>query len=218
VAHPPNSMFGSLRRLWSPWTVWPLCAITAIPLHVTSTSHTSQSPANTQTYFPKGADGFSGFFSSYLSYFGEPSLLAAAHDPGTLSYRFECLSAQNGYVLVIRLYINSDGTPAVIRIEQSGTPPVIRRAQNGLSTEDFKKFTQLVERAEFWSMPSLETAEHARNGRTPYKMDADIVVFEGVRNGNYHAVLRRGYEPNPFTELVVFLARNLANVGRAEHP
>src|ERR1700678_507405 len=51
-------------------------------------------------FFPAGAiDGWANFFSQYLSYFNEPSLLNAAHDSSALSYRFESLAGRKPHIL-----------------------------------------------------------------------------------------------------------------------
>jgi hypothetical protein len=37
-------------------------------------------------------------------------------------------------------------------------------------------------------------------------------LFEGVRDGSYHVVYRHSPDPGPFTQMVGFLAKNLAKV------
>jgi hypothetical protein len=48
-------------------------------------------------YFPPSAvNGFGNYFSSDLSFAGEPSLLAAAQDSLSISYRVDWSSSQRG--------------------------------------------------------------------------------------------------------------------------
>jgi hypothetical protein len=159
-------------------------------------------------------DGFGDFFSSYLSHFGEPSLFTAAQDPSAHSYRLDWLSSQHGYVLVVRILLNPDGGAEVIAIEESGKPDALQRTQNRLSGADVKKFLQLVEKADFWTMP----AENPDPRRKAYKFDASPWVFEGVRNGSYHVVRRLSPNSSPFTEMVRFLAKDLAKLDDSAIP
>lgn len=179
----------------------------------------SSSTTKAVVYFPPDAiDGFaSGFFSSNLSFIGEPSLLAAAQDPSALSYRVDWLAAQTGYVVVVRLSLNADGSATTISTVQPGVPGVRHKTQNSVCDADVKKFVQMVENANFWSMPTIEQ-ENPKAGRRAYKMDASTWVFEGVRNGSYHVVSRRGPEQSPFTEMVRFLAKDLAKLDEPSVP
>ena len=177
-----------------------------------------QSPTSSATkaavYFPPGAvDGFADYFSAYLSYIGEPSLPAAAQDPRALSYRLDWLSGQHGYVLAVRISVNPDGSAAITSVEESGTPTVLHRTQPSVSSVDVKEFLRMVENSKFWSMPAMEE-ENPDPRRRVYKLDASACVFEGVRNGSYHVVFRQGPEPSPFTEMVSFLAKNLARLDK----
>src|SRR5580692_11838042 len=62
------------------------------------------SPSRAVVFFPPGAiDGWENFFSQYLSYFNEPSLLAAAQDSSALSYRFESLAGRKPKILAVRV-------------------------------------------------------------------------------------------------------------------
>jgi hypothetical protein len=161
------------------------------------------SPSQAVVFFPPGAiDGWASFFSQYLSYFNEPSLLAAAQDSTALSYRFESLAGRKPHVLAVRVSINSDGTARVVAVEQSGTPPTLHRKERTATAGEVKKFLQLVDKADFWSMPAIEY-------RKGFYTDSDTWVFEGVRNGTYHVVMRDGGQSRPFVDMVLFLVRDL---------
>ena len=104
-------------------------------------------------FFPPGAiDGWANFFSQYLSYFNEPSLLAAAQDSSALSYRFESLAGRKPRILAARVSVSPDGSARVVAVEQSGTPPILHRTERTASAAEVKKFLQLVDKADFWSM------------------------------------------------------------------
>src|SRR5207245_7977200 len=71
-----------------------LCTTAFLFAGANSQQGVPKSPASSATeapvYFPPDmVDGFNGFFSHYLSRFGEPSLLAAAQDSSALSYRLD---------------------------------------------------------------------------------------------------------------------------------
>src|SRR5207245_1572854 len=138
-----------------------LCTTAFLFAGANSQQGVPKSPASSATeapvYFPPDmVDGFNGFFSHYLSRFGEPSLLAAAQDSSALSYRLDWMASQRWVVLAVRLSFNADGTASVTSIVESGPPAVLHRTQNSVSVEDAKKFMQMLEKAGFWAMPSME--------------------------------------------------------------
>jgi hypothetical protein len=156
------------------------------------------------------------FFSQYLSYFGEPSLLAAAQDPNSFSYRFDALGGTRGYVIAIRLSLKTDGSAQIFISEQWPSPDpvvhtVVTKTVRDAPASDVKIFLQMVQRADFWSMRSIEKKDF-------YVLDADTWVFEGVRNGSYHVVLRHGPITSSFTDMVRFLTRNLAKLDLYDLP
>jgi hypothetical protein len=166
----------------------------------------ASSPTKTVVYFPPGTIS-AKFFSEYLSYFGEPSLFDASQDSSAHTYRLDWLSSQHGYVLTVRIVLKSEGGAEVIAVEQSPKLSIPRRTRISISAEDTKKFCELVEKADFWTM-----AAEAEEDRRLYKFDASPWVFEGVRHGSYHVVLRLSPRPSAFTDMVRFLARDLAKL------
>jgi hypothetical protein len=167
-----------------------------------------QSPQSTASepdgYFPPGAFVQAGTFSSFLTYSREPSLLAAAQDPGTAAYRFDLLTFMPAWFRTVRLSFNPDGSARIIVTEQGYDPKDVRHVTElPVSSSDAKKFLDLVDKANFWSMP----------GVTPhpgYYRDASMWVLEGVRNGNYHVVYREEPDARDLAEMVFFLVRNLS--------
>jgi hypothetical protein len=171
-----------------------------------------------EVYFPKEiTDSFAGFFSGYLSSIGEPSLLAAAKDRSVLSYRLDWLAGQTGVLLVIRLSANPDTGAEVTWVRRYGTPPTLRRDQRPVSGALVDKFTDLVEEADFWSMPPMKEGNPDLAGGS-YKLDASTWLFEGVRSGTYHVVLRRSPEAGRFTDMIRFLAKNIADLDESIVP
>ncbi|MGB0036387.1 MAG: hypothetical protein WBP79_13020 [Candidatus Acidiferrales bacterium] len=178
----------------------------------------TSSATNKPAFFPPGAvDGYGDYFSEYLRSIGEPSLFAATKDRSAVSYRLVWLSGQKGYLLAVRLALNFDESASLIATEEFGTKAPPARTERSLSGADVRKFLELVEKAEFWSMPSVEE-EKSKSSRKSYRLDASTWVFEGVRNGSYRVILRRAPEPSSFTEMVRFLTRDLAKLDESASP
>jgi len=186
--------------------------LTVVSARQTTSQSPPQSTGQPIEFFPPDTIGFSNFFSQYLNYFGEPSLLAAAQDPNSFSYRLDAVGGTRGYVIAVRLSLKKDGS-AQIFISQHWPSPdpevrtVVTRTVKDAPAADVKIFLQMVQRVDFWSMrPELDPH------KTGYELDADTWVFEGVRNGSYHVVLRNGPDRNSFTDMVRFLTKNLAKL------
>src|SRR5882762_769524 len=72
----------------------------------------------------------SSFFSQYLAFVGEPSLLETSKNTSVVSYRLIWLGGQTGRVVAVRLIVNSDGGGEVISEVVSGSPSVVRKGSN----------------------------------------------------------------------------------------
>lgn len=199
------------------WTITFL--LSAVPgSRQSSAQLPSRSSASEAPYFPSDvANGLDGFFSSYLRSVNEPSLLAASKDLNIESYRLDWLGGQTGRLLSVRLSINSDGTAKVFTTEQSSTPSQLHKTENSVAAADVQRFLKRVEKADFWSMPTLE-AQNSSPGPKAYKTDASSWAFEGVHNGHYHVVLRPSPESSAFTEMVGFLAKQIAKLDDSSVP
>ena len=92
-----------------------------------------------------------------------------------------------------------------------------QHTQRTATREEVDQFFRTIEKAGFWSMPTAEP-ENPNPDRRAIKLDAGNWVFEGVRGGAYHVVFREGPEPSPFTEMVRFLAKDLAKVDESAVP
>jgi hypothetical protein len=179
---------------------------------------------NHAIYFPKGTvDRFADFYSSYLNSIHEPSLLASAQEANTVSYRLVCMDCTKRNLLVIRLSLNPDGKATIVTttstLNLSVVPSINDTTQDTVTATaaEVDQFYRLIEKANFWSMPTDEP-EDPDPHRKVYKVHAGHWMFEAARRGSYHVVFREGPEQSPFTEMVRFLARDLAKLNESLIP
>jgi hypothetical protein len=171
------------------------------------------------TYFPKGIEEHTDFYSKFLNLIGEPSLMAESQDANAESYRLICMFCQYPTLLVVRLQLRPDGSGAVTTvlstIEVSGQVTVGDKATRMVGVPEVKHFLTSIEWAHFWSMPSTKPPT---SNLPRYDLYLSQWVVEGVRSGTYHAVFREGPEPNRFTDMVLILTKDLANLSGAAVP
>jgi hypothetical protein len=182
--------------------------------------NTVTAATSSSAYFPQGTtDPFADFYSTYLNYIGEPSLLAGARDANVTSYRLICIGCQSPNLLVLRISVRSDGNAAVsstlATVDGSGKPTVGGRSERSASAADLNHFLRCVERAGFWSMP---TTLQEKNKTANMDGAASRWVFEGATKGNYHVVFREGPQEGPVTEMARVLAKDLAKLDDAAVP
>jgi hypothetical protein len=165
-----------------------------------------RSTSDAPVYFPPDLP-MSSFFSQYLAFVGEPSLLETYKNTSVVSYRLSWLGGQTGRMVAVRLIVNSDGDGEVLSEVVSGSPSVVRKGSTVVSASDLQRFLQLVEDGKFWS---LRPTEQSRG----YELDGTFWIVEGVRNGSYRCVYRRSPDakPSQFTEIGRYLAKNLAKL------
>lgn len=178
--------------------------------------------ATTWKYFTQPTvRGLMPYFAEFLNSSDEPSLLASVQDPATVSYRFDAWLFPSGSFRVIRFSLNSDGTATVVKFLVRGpieplavTTPT--KVEVNVSAQDAAKFLASVDGAGFWTMSTVEPP----NPTPPkyYVFDGAVWVFEGVRGGAYHVVYRPNPNAGPFTEMVHFLAKDLAGLNEREIP
>jgi len=164
-------------------------------------------------YFPTDDVGRQvSLFTFLLPRIGEPSLLTADHDPDALIYRIEIFYAMPPRLLAVRLSLNLDGTAGIFGAEEYlGNQEVFHSPVHTVSATDTKKFLDLVDRANFWSMPMT-----VQPGG--YYRDAGMWAFEGVLNGNYHVVFRESPDASQLTDIERSLVRGLAQLDEAGPP
>jgi hypothetical protein len=179
-----------------------------------------QKDSGSDRYFPETAiGGIGGLFTDFLGSAGEPSLVAIAHDdPKGLSYRLDWTGIPSLRLLVVRLSFGSESKPEITILEGRLRSTEFHKTQLEPLSDDAAKFMQLVEKSDFWSMPSLEPQNTQPDGRGPYKMDGDMWLFEGARNGSYHVAYRHSPDPGPFTQMIRFLVKDLAKLDDAWIP
>lgn len=172
-----------------------------------SASRQASQPAQ---YFPEElARGFASFFAEYLRFFDEPSLLPGPQDGTVVSYRLESLLLRGHKVLVVRLSLNPDGSARVVTVDQSGNPAAVHRTERTATAESVKKFLELVDKANFWS-----TSTTRQDGG--YTRDGVPWIFEAIRNGKYHVVIRDNWPSNPSNEFLRYLTIDLAKLDASE--
>ena len=206
-AHRKASLYASIAVLGLSAALW--CA--PISQQDTPRSPSQQTNQSIQ-YFPEGAVGdFTGFFAEYLRFFDEPSLLPGAQDRTVVSYRFESLMRRGSQVLVVRLSLNSDGTARVVTVDQSGNPAAVHRTERTAPAVDAKKFLELIEKANFWSTSTMRQDKG-------YTRDGIPWIFEGLRDGKYHVVIRDDWPSSLSSELLRYLTIDLGKVDASGIP
>ncbi|MGH9736447.1 MAG: hypothetical protein ACRD8A_17900 [Candidatus Acidiferrales bacterium] len=122
---------------------------------------------------------------------------------------------------VIRFPRHADGTASVVTFlapYPKGPSAKVKsnEVERNVSAEDTAKFLALLDSAEFWEMPTVKLPDLAPPKY--YTVDGAFWVFEGVRNGAYHVVYRLNPNASPFTDVVYFLAQDLAGLDNREIP
>ena len=148
------------------------------------------------------------FLILMLNSLGEPSLFEAAKDATVRSYRVTLFSPVPVHKVGVRIVLNADGSGQVTSAVLSGTEKEVRRTTNNVSKADIDKLLDLVDKAGFWTAPSIEP-EPPKTGRQPYVMDGFWWMFEGVQSGSFHYVFRQNPRPTAITEIGCYLAKNL---------
>jgi hypothetical protein len=147
----------------------------------------------------------------YLQFFDEPSLLPVHQDRTVVSYRVESLLLRGHKVLVVRLSINPDGSAKVVTVDQSGEQPAVHRTERTAPAVDVKKFLELIEKANFWSMSTVSNDQRQVYDGVPW-------ILEGHRDGKYHVVIRDDWPSGPSNELLRYLTIDLGKVDASGIP
>jgi hypothetical protein len=173
---------------------------------------TSRQASQPTQYFPEGVvASFTRFFAEYLQFFDEPSLLPGAQDRTVVSYRFESWMRRGSQILVVRLSLNPDGSARVVTVDQSGNPAAVHRTERTAPAVDVKKFLELIEKANFWSTSTIDNNQRQIYDGVPW-------IFEGLRDGKYHVVIRDDWPSSPSNELLRYLTIDLGKVDASGIP
>jgi hypothetical protein len=165
------------------------------------------------------------WYSSTLCALQEPSLFALRNGKSIQVYRFLWLPSFHRPISV-RLTINADGTGSVItRTVDSHAGLLTKPASDtGKPMQDrtividhaqIKEVLGQLQHLAFWSMPTEEEQTAPRSlgatsgGRTFRQLIADGShwIFEGLRDGEYHAVDRVSPDDNSYSRLCKYLFR-----------
>ena len=176
-----------------------------------STRATSDAPV----YFPPDKTNSVGVFSLVLYSLDEPSLFQMAKDVTGLSYRVSYMSFVPTRCVVARIVVSEDGTGQITTASSAckdkGTP--VERTKSNVSAGDVEKFLRLIDKNQFWAMPSTSNERKTdASGHEVYVFDGAVWMIDGLRNGSFHFVYRSNPEASPFTEVGRFLARDLAKL------
>jgi hypothetical protein len=173
-----------------------------------------QTEAAPDRYFPGGTND-SRLFADFLNNTGEPSLVEIARkDPKAVCYRLDWIGVTSLRILTIRLSLAPDGSARITTIKASiDRWTEFHKAELTASADATKKFLKMVGDADFWSLPLVEPLPPpGPGGRRPYTMDGEIWLFEGARNGSYHVIYRHSPKVGRLTDMVQFLAKDLAKL------
>jgi hypothetical protein len=151
----------------------------------------------------------SDWYSSKLKILEEPSLLEMAVNRDVETYRFLWLRTFHNPVAV-RLEFAHDGSTVLFAKVATGTggfpdkkPHLLQNFSRPVSAEQAKSFQQLLEKVDFWALPT----EDMHRGE-----DGAEWIFEGVKQGTYHVVVRWTPEQGKFRELGMMLALGFADL------
>lgn len=170
-------------------------------------------------YLPAGENDAS-VMPFFLAYLGEPSLLEAANEVKTFSFRVSFFSPVPTHYVAVRLVVDDDGSGEIVSAVSSGKDRVLKRTENSVTSGDVRRLLQLVSKAEFWSTASVEQVSNVpdKSGRKPYVLDGAWWMLEGVHDGSFHYVFRRNPSPSAITEIGCYLARDLVKPTDAPIP
>lgn len=180
-------------------------------------------PDESPQYFPKGVFDERGSFiaptsACVLRAVDEKPLIPATSLAGGGVYRLTVSPSWGPSLFVIRLEVRSDGTGLLVKKEARRADPVgiTKQASQDVPKGDVEVFERLLEKASFWSMPTL-WGRHYVGGRWVFVDELGGIVgdLEGARAGAYHVVTRHvHYKPTPgepYDELTSYLFQDLGH-------
>jgi hypothetical protein len=112
----------------------------------------------------------------------------------------------SGKGVVLRLVIGESGEARLSVVVTTGEGTVVLKKTESASAQAVSGFLTILERSNFWSLPTSEVDE------PPLIRDGAIWAIEGIRDGSYHIVYRRNPKPSRYTEVGRYLAKDLARL------
>jgi hypothetical protein len=163
-------------------------------------------PAGVFSEYPDISDSRSRWYAKHLRAMSEPSLLDAAKNNSSDSYRFLWLRTFR-QPIAIRLTIRPDGTAQLTGIELTGKggydPGIVATTQIvELSQDQVHQFQDLLQTTEYWSMPTVDSKLHEELIR-----DGAEWILEGVRDGRCHVVARLSPKNETYREACLYLLK-----------
>jgi len=171
-------------------------ALGAVQVHVqTATQHIRQTlpPDENPQYFPIGlfsefadaSEWVARWYASELRKLAEPSLWTATPKQGAALFRFTVIPCR-APSFIVRLAVDSDGSGTLTtkwRVRSNGATEAsdVRQESMPVGSEQVKKFVELLNDADFWSMPAEKPAQG---------LDGQEWLLESKQNGEYHIVDR----------------------------
>jgi len=167
-------------------------------------------PTGVFSEYPDIADSRARGVAKFLRAIGEPSLLDAAKNKSSDSYRLLWLRTFN-QPIAIRLTIRPDGTGQLMGVEMTGksgfdlgvvaTTEIVE-----VSQDQIHQFQDLLQTTEYWSMPTLDVRLHEERIR-----DGADWILEGSRDGRYHVVARTSPSIGTYRDACLYLI-NLSKI------
>jgi len=153
----------------------------------------------------------------------EPPLFDSSNADHAQTYRLMMLPSFRP-PLVVRLVVSPDGSGKVVaKAGQSDAQPgtlVVNRTSEPAQA-DISAFLSLLDKADFWSMPTREPSNPDPRKRLVV-MDGTEWILEGWKGGEYHLVTRTSPKFGPYTEAAQYLLRRLGGSTceepRCSHP
>jgi hypothetical protein len=178
-------------------------------------------PDESPQYFPTGVFGIREFMapvtSCLLRAMDEKPLIPPTAIAGRAVFRLT-LTPTWGAPFVVRLDVRPDGSGVLVKKEarselEAGTVTV--NVRQDVSKEDVEAFDSLVNKADFWSIPTILTRFSRGRWRPVGDMGGIVGVLEGAKPGAYHVVSRYVHYNQtplvPYDELTAYLFKNLAH-------
>jgi hypothetical protein len=136
----------------------------------------------------------------YLSAMKEPPLEKLAEkDRAAIVYRFLWLPSFHDHISV--RFVKTDEGAVLnavrLRLDEAFEPKsVVERKSVKLNRAHWERIASRLEKAKFWTLPTDRALRFELD-----MMDGDMLIVEGVRDGRYHVVRRRGFGRGDFVDL-----------------
>jgi hypothetical protein len=195
-------------------SLFPLIALTFLGAgpHRAAVQGSTQLSADGHQYFQPGPNPAS-IIAAFLPSLGEPSLYEAAKDPNLVSLRASFFSPIPAHAVAVRLVVDADGSGQIISAVLMDSKSGVKKTQNDVSANEVSKLLQLLAKADFWSIPSVEDPGPKTDaaGHKVYVIDGPHWMVEAAREGSFHYVYRYTPKTSPVTEIACHLAKDVAS-------